>query len=89
MRAAGDVRAIGAGVNEVRACLRLLEVADPDLFLLAGRYTLLDQQAQDDLLPRSLTDGVGIVIGGPFNSGILATGAVAGAWYDARRQARR
>ncbi|WP_230628408.1 aldo/keto reductase [Sphingomonas sp. Leaf37] len=37
LRAAGDVRAIGAGVNEVRACLRLLEVADPDLFLLAGR----------------------------------------------------
>ncbi len=43
---------------------------------------MLDQQAQDDLLPRCLTDGVGIVIGGPFNSGILATGAVAGAWYD-------
>lgn len=43
---------------------------------------MLNQQAQDDLLPRCLTDGVGIVIGGPFNSGILATGAVAGAWYD-------
>ncbi len=82
LRRAGDVRAVGAGVNEVGACLRLLDVADPDLFLLAGRYTLLDQRALDALLPRCLADGVGIVIGGPFNSGILATGAVPDAWYD-------
>jgi D-threo-aldose 1-dehydrogenase len=82
LRDAGRVKAIGAGVNEVRACLKLLDVADPDMFLLAGRYTLLEQQALDALLPRCVERGVGVVVGGPYNSGILATGAVPGAWYN-------
>jgi D-threo-aldose 1-dehydrogenase len=82
LRAAGDVAAIGAGVNEWEACVRLIELADPDLFLLAGRYTLLEQDALASLLPACTARGIGVVVGGPFNSGILATGAVPGAMYN-------
>jgi D-threo-aldose 1-dehydrogenase len=72
LRASGEVAAIGAGVNEWEPCARLLELVDPDLFLLAGRYTLLEQDPIDKLFPQCAKRGVGIVIGGPFNSGILA-----------------
>jgi len=82
LRAAGDVAAIGAGVNEWEPCERLLALADPDVFLLAGRYSLLEQTALDSLLPACVARGVGVVIGGPFNSGILATGPIPGASYD-------
>jgi D-threo-aldose 1-dehydrogenase len=82
LRAAGDIAAIGAGVNEWEPCARLLELADPDIFLLAGRYTLLEQEALTSLLPACAERGVGVVVGGPFNSGILATGPVPGAVYN-------
>jgi D-threo-aldose 1-dehydrogenase len=72
LRAAGVVRAIGAGVNEWQPCARLLELADPDLFLLAGRYTLLEHAPLETLFPACAHRGVGIVIGGPYNSGVLA-----------------
>jgi D-threo-aldose 1-dehydrogenase len=72
LRSAGTVSAIGAGVNEWEPCARLLEVADPDLFLLAGRYTLLEQEPLDMLFPQCKEHGTGIVIGGPYNSGVLA-----------------
>jgi D-threo-aldose 1-dehydrogenase len=72
LRAAGTIGAIGAGVNEWQPCARLLELVDPDLFLLAGRYTLLEQEPLDTLFPECAKRNVGIVIGGPFNSGILA-----------------
>ncbi|HZF16119.1 MAG TPA: aldo/keto reductase [Steroidobacteraceae bacterium] len=72
LRSSGAVAAIGAGVNEWEPCARLLELVDPDLFLLAGRYTLLEQAPLDTLLPQCARRGVGIVIGGPYNSGILA-----------------
>lgn len=72
LRSAGVVHAIGAGVNEWEPCARLLELADPDLFLLAGRYTLLEQQPLETLFPECAKRTVGVVIGGPFNSGILA-----------------
>ena len=74
LRASGDVLAIGAGVNEWEPCARLLELVDPDLFLLAGRYTLLEQAPLDTLFPQCQKQGVGIVVGGPYNSGILAGG---------------
>jgi len=74
LRDSGDVLAIGAGVNEWEPCARLLELVDPDLFLLAGRYTLLEQMPLDTLFPECAKRGVGIVIGGPYNSGILAGG---------------
>lgn len=82
LRASGVVSAIGAGVNACEPCEQLLAEADPDLFLLAGRYTLLDTVAADRLLPECRARGVGIVLGGPFNSGILATGPKPGAFYD-------
>jgi D-threo-aldose 1-dehydrogenase len=74
LRASGDVLAIGAGVNEWEPCARLLELVDPDLFLLAGRYTLLEQLPLETLFPQCTKRGVGIVAGGPYNSGILAGG---------------
>jgi D-threo-aldose 1-dehydrogenase len=74
LRDKGMVKAIGAGVNEWQPCARLLELVDPDLFLLAGRYTLLEQEPLDTLFPECARRGVGIVVGGPYNSGILAGG---------------
>lgn len=82
LRASGAVSAIGAGVNEWEPCARLLELCDPDLFLLAGRYTLLEQEPQAGFLPECVRRGVGVVIGGPFNSGILARGPHDGASFD-------
>lgn len=72
LRSSGAVAAIGAGVNEWQPCMRLLELADPDLFLLAGRYTLLEQEPLDAFFPQCTKRGVGIVLGGPYNSGVLA-----------------
>jgi D-threo-aldose 1-dehydrogenase len=72
LRASGAVAAIGLGVNETAACERMLAELDPDLFLLAGRYTLLEQAPLAGLLPACERRGVGIVVGGPFNSGVLA-----------------
>ncbi len=86
LRAAGTVKAIGAGINEWPIGVTLLELGDFDCFLLAGRYTLLEQEALDSLLPLCETRNVGIIIGGPFNSGILATGAIDGARYDYGRR---
>jgi D-threo-aldose 1-dehydrogenase len=73
------VSAIGIGVNEIDICLDLMDRAELDVLLLAGRYTLLEQGAVDELLPRCAASGVSVVVGGPFNSGILATGASAAA----------
>ena len=75
LREAGLVGAIGLGVNEAEACLDALEIGDWDVFLLAGRYTLLEQDPVTTLLPRCVERGVSIVTGGPFNSGILVGGA--------------
>lgn len=72
LRDSGAVSAIGAGVNEWQPCARLLELVDPDLFLLAGRYTLLEQDPVDHLFPQCMEKGARIVVGGPYNSGILA-----------------
>lgn len=82
LREEGTIAAFGAGVNEWQPCQWLLERGDFDLFLLAGRYTLLEQEALESFLPLCQARGAGIVIGGPYNSGILATGARAGANYD-------
>jgi D-threo-aldose 1-dehydrogenase len=82
LRASGQVRAIGAGVNEWEVCERLLSLGHFDCFLLAGRYTLLEQEALDSFLPLCDANGVGVILGGPFNSGILATGSVPEARYN-------
>ena len=72
LRDEGSVSAIGLGVNEWEVIAEAIEVADIDCALLAGRYTLLEQAAREPLLDRCARRGIGIVIGGPFNSGILA-----------------
>lgn len=82
LRDAGEIAAIGAGVNEWQVCERLLGLGDFDGFLLAGRYTLLEQDALESFLPLCQARDVGIILGGPYNSGILATGAVPGAKYN-------
>ena len=82
LREQGVVSAIGAGVNEWEVCETLAERGDFDLFLLAGRYTLLEQEALKSFLPLCISRGIGIVTGGPYNSGILATGSVEGAFYN-------
>lgn len=82
LRDQGMVKAIGGGVNEWEVCQTLAERGDFDLFLLAGRYTLLEQEALNSFLPLCEKRGIGIVTGGPYNSGILATGAKPGAFYN-------
>ena len=82
LRDQGVIRAIGGGVNEWEVCQTLAERGDFDLFLLAGRYTLLEQAALDSFLPLCEQRGIGVVTGGPYNSGILATGANPGAFYN-------
>ena len=72
LRGAGAVQAIGIGVNEREVCSRRWSSAQWDAFLLAGRYTLLEQAPLDDLIPKCLAAGTSIVVGGPLNSGILA-----------------
>jgi D-threo-aldose 1-dehydrogenase len=82
LRDQGVIRAFGAGVNEVEPCTFLAERGDFDIFLLAGRYTLLEQGALDGFLPLAAERGIGVVVGGPYNSGILATGARPGAFFN-------
>lgn len=82
LREQGAVRAIGAGLNETAACQDLAERGDFDCFLLAGRYTLLEQAPLDEFLPLCEQRRIGLIIGGVYNTGILATGAVEGAYFQ-------
>ncbi len=84
LREAGVVSAIGAGVNEWQVLNQLMDHARWDVFLLANRYTLLDNEAATTLFPRCAREGVRIVAGAPLHNGLLATGAVPGAQYDYR-----
>jgi D-threo-aldose 1-dehydrogenase len=72
LRRTGVVSAIGIGVNEKEVLIEALGFGDWDAFLLAGRYTLLEQGPLDDLIPMCQARGTSLVIGGPLNSGILA-----------------
>ncbi len=74
LRESGVVRAIGLGANEWQVCEQAMSHADFDGFLLAGRYTLLEQGACETFLPLCARRGVSVILGGPFNSGILASG---------------
>ncbi len=74
LRDGGAVGAIGLGVNETRVCEEVLAVGTIDVVLLAGRYTLLEQDALETFLPLCEARDVKIVLGGPYNSGILAKG---------------
>ncbi len=82
LRDQGAINSIGAGLNMMGSIPRFLDAFDMDFFLLALRYTLLETDVLDEEFPRCAERGVGIVIGGGYNSGILATGAVPGAMYN-------
>ena len=73
LRSQGVVTAIGAGMNDWEMSARFAREADFDCILLAGRYTLLDQSALAEFLPLCLEKGVDVILGGPYNSGILAS----------------
>jgi D-threo-aldose 1-dehydrogenase len=78
----GVVRAIGMGVNDTDVCMAGADAGGFDVFLLAGKYTLLHQDSLNDLMPRALKEGFSIIIGRVFNSGILATGVTPTAYDD-------
>ncbi|MFF9275654.1 aldo/keto reductase [Streptomyces griseosporeus] len=84
LRAEGVVGAIGAGMNQTAMLTRFVRDTDVDVVLCAGRYTLLDQSALADLLPEARRRGTAVLIGGPFNSGLLADPTPA-ATYDYRQ----
>ena len=81
LRADGLVRAIGVGMNQTRVLERFVRETDVDVILVAGRYTLLDRSAASSLLPACRERGVAVVVGGVFNSGVLADPRP-GARYD-------
>ena len=82
LREAGIIGGIGAGFNSMGSIPRFLDLFDMDFFLLAMRYTLLEQEVLETEFPLCEKRGVGIIVGAGFNSGILATGAVKGAMYN-------
>lgn len=84
LRRCGDIKAVGVGVNEADMCARFARAGDFDCMLLAGRYSLLEQGALDEFLPLAEKKGIGVLIGGVFNSGILARGSQPGGKYDYR-----
>ena len=82
LRDQGVIKAFGGGINEWEVCETLANRGDFDLFLLAGRYTLLEQEALQSFLPLCEKRGIGIILGGPYNSGILATGPKADSTFN-------
>ena len=82
LRSQGVVGAIGAGMNQWQMLADLAREGDFDCFLLAGRYTLLDSSGLAELLPLCAEKDIGIILGGPYNSGILASDLSSAATYD-------
>lgn len=82
LRSEGVISAVSAGMNQWEMLARFAREGDFDCFLLAGRYSLLDQSALDELLPLCTEKNIGIMAGGTYNSGILAKGAKPGATYN-------
>jgi D-threo-aldose 1-dehydrogenase len=84
LREQGRVKAIGAGMNQWEMELQFAREGQCDCFLLAGRYTLLDQTALPEFLPYCVEQHISVIAGGPYNSGILAVGPRAGATFNYR-----
>ena len=82
LRDEGVIGAVGMGVNEADVCVAAAQRADFDVFLLAGRYTLLEQDPLDELMPLCVDKGISMILGGVFNSGILAAGTTSGAHHN-------
>jgi D-threo-aldose 1-dehydrogenase len=81
LRSEGAIKAFGVGVNDWGILERFARDGDFDVFMLAGRYTLLDHSAEESFLPMCAERGIGVLMAAPFNSGILATGVIPGATY--------
>ena len=73
LRSEGVIKAIGAGMNQWEMLDDFARNADFDCFLVAGRYTLLDHTALNELMPLCLERGISLILGGPYNSGVLAS----------------
>jgi D-threo-aldose 1-dehydrogenase len=84
LRRQGVIKAVGVGINQWQMLSDFVVAGQFDYFLLAGRYTLLEQEPLATLLPLCEARGTRIIIGGPYNSGILATGPVEGATFNTR-----
>ena len=82
LRKAGVIGAIGVGINESDTSLRFIQAGDFDCMLLAGRYTLLEQGGLTEFLPECVKRNVSVILGGPYNSGILTGGVKPGATHD-------
>jgi D-threo-aldose 1-dehydrogenase len=82
LRGAGVIGAIGVGINESDTSLRFIQAGDFDCMLLAGRYTLLEQGGLEEFLPEWVKRNVSVILGGPYNSGILTGGVKPGATHD-------
>src|ERR1700761_2005714 len=82
LRRAGIIGAIGVGINESDTSLRFIQAGDFDCMLLAGRYTLLEQGGLEAFLPECVKRNVSVILGGPYNSGILTGGVKDGATHD-------
>ncbi|NKB68244.1 MAG: aldo/keto reductase [Candidatus Latescibacteria bacterium] len=82
LRSAGLIKGIGAGINEIGMMPRFLDMVDVDFFLVAMRYNMMEQPVLDGEFAQCAEAGVGIVVGAVFASGILATGAIEGAYYN-------
>ena len=82
LRSEKTVAAIGFGINEADTCVKFARAGDFDLAMMAGRYTLLDQTGVAEFMPLAIEKGMGVMLAGVFNSGILATGAVPGAKFE-------
>ncbi|MCX5514376.1 pyridoxal 4-dehydrogenase [Kaistia algarum] len=84
LRSQGVIKAVGVGINQWQMLSDFVVAGTFDYFLLAGRYTLLEQEPLATLFPLCEQRGTRIIIGGPYNSGILATGAIEGATFNTR-----
>jgi D-threo-aldose 1-dehydrogenase len=82
LRRAGIIGAIGVGINEADTSLRFIQAGNFDCMLLAGRYTLLEQGGLTEFLPECVKRNVSVILGGPYNSGILTGGVKQGATHD-------
>ncbi len=82
LRREGRIKAVGAGMNQAEMPARFARAGNFDCFLLAGRYTLIDHTGLRELLPLCVEKHISIIIGGPYNSGVLATGARPGAKFN-------
>lgn len=85
LKKSGQVSAIGIGVNEQEVCIEILNHAEVDCILLAGRYTILEQSPLDKLFPLCADRRVSVIVGGPYNSGLMAHPSHPGAHYDYQR----